>query len=224
MPDYIVNMRVDSLKPNPINSEIYDDNQSALNDLKESIQQNGLLEPITIDESDMVISGHRRLSALKMIGIKNVDCRLTKFENTTLATVLLNKYRQKTNREINNEIQILESEYKKEIPQGRPLKGEVRKLSYSSIKKVADSLGISQTKVKKLKSIGRYEPQLLQKIDMGVISVQKAYNYVMAKYKHKDADGKYSEQHFKTALKRLLKKYNPPKQMTQKIVRDFYND
>ena len=29
MPDYIVNMKVDSLKPNPINKEIYDDNKSS---------------------------------------------------------------------------------------------------------------------------------------------------------------------------------------------------
>ena len=33
MPDYIVKMKVDSLKPNPINSEIYDDNQSALEEI-----------------------------------------------------------------------------------------------------------------------------------------------------------------------------------------------
>ena len=137
MPDYIVNMKVDSLKPNPINKEIYDDNKLALEELKNSIQQNGLLEPITIDESDMVISGHRRLLALKMIGTEKVDCRLTKFENTTIATIELNRYRQKSNSEVNREIVLLESEYKKEIPMGRPLKGEVRKLSYSSIKKVA---------------------------------------------------------------------------------------
>ncbi|SVC81150.1 uncharacterized protein METZ01_LOCUS334004, partial [marine metagenome] len=151
-------------------------------------------------------------------------CRLTKFENTTIATIELNRYRQKSNNEINNEIQILDAEYKKEISRGRPLKGEIRKLNVSSMEKVAKSLGVSLTKAKKIKSVGRYEPQLLQKIDMGIISLQKAYNYVQTKYKNKDMDRKYSEHHFKSHMNRLLKRHNPPREITEKIVEDFYND
>ena len=97
----------------------------------------------------MVISGHRRLMALKGIGKKNVDCRLTKFENTTIATIELNRYRQKSTNEIKNEIETLDGEYKKDIPRGRPLKGEIRKLNVSSMEKVAKSLGVSLTKAKK---------------------------------------------------------------------------
>mgnify|MGYP001172292029 FL=1 len=223
MPEYILKMKVDSLRPNPINSEIYDDNQSALEELKLSIQQNGLLEPITIDEKDMVISGHRRLMALKLIGQSEVDCRLTKFENTTIATIELNRYRQKSNNEINNEIQILDAEYKKEIPRGRPLKGEIRHLKVSSMEKVARSLGVSLTKAKKIKSIGRYEPQLLQKIDMGIISLQKAYNFVQTKYKNKEMDTKYDDRKFKSSLKRLLKQYKPKRELVHDIVGEFYS-
>ncbi len=222
MPDYILKMKVDSLRPNPINSEIYDDNQSALEELKLSIQENGLLEPITIDETDMVISGHRRLMALKLIGQSEVDCRLTKFENTTIATIELNRYRQKSNKEINNEIQILYDEYSKETKRGRPLKGEIRNLSYSSMDKVAKSLGVSLTKAKKIKSIGRYEPQLLQKIDMGIISLQKAYNYVQTKYKNKDMDSKYDDRNFESSLMRLLKRYKPNKELVNNVVGKYY--
>ena len=222
MPDYIVNMKVDSLKPNPINSQIYDDNVQALEELKLSIQENGLLEPITIDESDMVISGHRRLMALKSIGKKNVDCRLTKFENTTIATIELNRYRQKSTNEIKNEIETLDAEYKKDIPRGRPLKGEIRKLNVSSMEKVAKSLGVSLTKAKKIKSVGRYEPELLSKIDMGIISLQKAYLYVQTKYKNKDMNTKYDDRKFKSSMLRLLRQYKPNKQQVDNVIGDYF--
>ena len=222
MPDYIVNMKVDSLKPNPINSQIYDDNVQALEELKLSIQENGLLEPITIDESDMVISGHRRLMALKSIGKENVDCRLTKFENTTIATIELNRYRQKSTNEIKNEIETLDAEYKKEIPRGRPLKGEIRKLNVSSMEKVAKSLGVSLTKAKKIKSVGRYEPELLSKIDMGIISLQKAYLYVQTKYKNKDMNTKYDDRKFKSSMLRLLRQYKPNKQQVDDVIGDYF--
>ena len=224
MSDYIVNMDVDRLKPNPINSDIYENNQKQLNELRDSIQQNGLLEPIVIDESDMVLSGHRRLMALKMIGIREVDCRLTKYSNTTIATIELNRYRNKSHLEINREIQVLDFEYKKEIPRGRPLKDEIRNLKVSSMEKVARSLGVSLTKAKKIKSIGRYEPQLLQKIDMGIISLQKAYNFVQTKYKNKDMDSKYDDKKFKSSVLRLLKQYKPKKEFVNDVINNFYND
>ena len=68
MPDYIVEMKVEMLKPNPINQTIYDHNEKTLKELKQSIELNGLLEPLVITRSNMVISGHRRLKALKQIG------------------------------------------------------------------------------------------------------------------------------------------------------------
>ena len=47
MSDYILEIKVGELKPNPINETIYNDNPDALEELKNSIEQNGLLEPIT---------------------------------------------------------------------------------------------------------------------------------------------------------------------------------
>ena len=88
--------------------------------------------------------------------------------------------------------------------------------------KVAKSLGVSLTKAKKIKSIGRYEPQLLQKIDMGIISLQKAYNYVQTKYKNKDMDSKYDDRNFESSLMRLLKRYKPNKELVNNVVGKYY--
>ena len=73
------------------------------------------------------------------------------------------------------------------------------------MEKVAKSLGVSLTKAKKIKSVGRYEPELLSKIDMGIISLQKAYLYVQTKYKNKDMNTKYDDRKFKSSMLRLLR-------------------
>ena len=115
MPDYIVEMKVSMLKPNPINETIYDNNEKALTDLKHSIESNGLLEPLVITRSNLVISGHRRLEALKQIGFETCDCRISTYENDIIATIELNRYRKKTQNEIVREAEILKTEYKKLI-------------------------------------------------------------------------------------------------------------
>ena len=53
MSDYIIQMKVSELKPNPINSTIYNDNPDTQIELKHSLELNGLLEPITITKSKL---------------------------------------------------------------------------------------------------------------------------------------------------------------------------
>jgi len=158
--DYILEMKVSELKPNPINSTIYSDNQNALKELKESIEQNGLLEPITINKSKLVISGHRRLQALTELGYETCECRMTFFENNTIATIELNRYRVKTESEIVREAEVLKEEYSKYIKRGRPLKGEEKIGKTETITDVSKTLMVSTTKLKKLLSIKNYEPRV----------------------------------------------------------------
>lgn len=222
MPDYIVEMKVSMLKPNPINETIYDNNEKALTDLKHSIESNGLLEPLVITRSNLVISGHRRLEALKQIGFETCDCRIATYENDTIATIELNRYRKKTQNEIVREAEILKTEYKKLIKLGRPLKGEVRTKKSSSIVDISNTLGVSTTKLKKLLSIKNYEPSLLKDIDLGLISVEKAYQKVRVKYIIGEEDQTYSNNKFKSQMKRLLKNYNPPIDIVYDLINEHY--
>ena len=210
MPDYIIEMGVSQLRPNPLNSTIYDENQKALEELKQSIELNGLLEPITITRSHLVISGHRRLQALLDLDIETCDCRLSTFENETIATIELNRYRVKTESEIVREAKILKDEFSKYIKKGRPLKGEVRDGKNLSIIEVSKTLGVSTTKLKKLLSIQKHDPALLKQIDLGLISVERAYQQVRIKYIKGEDDNNYSNKNFRSQMDKLLKKYNPP--------------
>ena len=78
---------------------------------------------------------------------------LSTFENETIATIELNRYRVKTESEIVREAKILKDEFSKYIKKGRPLKGEVRDGKNLSIIEVSKRLGVSTTKLKKLLSI-----------------------------------------------------------------------
>ena len=210
MNDYIIQMKVSELKPHKLNSTIYNDNPEALKELVHSININGLLEPLVINRSNVVISGHRRLLALKEIGREKCSCRLSEFENETIALITLNAYRVKTESELVREAELLKIEFSKQIKKGRPLKGEVRDGKNWSILNVSEKLGVSTTKLKKLLSIKNYDPSLLEKVDLGLISVEKAYQEVRLKYIVGKDDGKYAKQKFNTQMKRLLEKYNPP--------------
>ena len=224
MSDYIIQMKVSELHPHPINSTIYKDNPDALIELKHSIELNGLLEPITITKSNRVISGHRRLRAIIEMGWEKCDCRLSEFENETIALITLNAYRVKTESEIVNEAELLKTEYSKQIKKGRPLKGEVRDGKNWSIVNVSEKLGVSTTKLKKLLSIKNYDPSLLEKVDQGIISVERAYQEVRTKYIVGKDDGKYAKQKFNTQMKRLLEKYNPPFDVVFNLLVKHYPD
>lgn len=222
MSDYIIQMKVSELKPHPINSTIYNDNPDAQKELIHSINLNGLLEPLVINRSNMVISGHRRLQALKKIGWEKCDCRLSEFENEIIALIQLNSYRIKVESEIVREAELLKTEYSKQIKKGRPLKGEVRDGKNWSIVNVSEKLGVSTTKLKKLISIKKHEPSLLEKVDMGIISVEQAYQKVRLKYIVGENDEKYNNSNFKSSFNQLLKRYNPTFDMVFELLMKHY--
>ena len=73
---------------------------------------------------------------------------------------------------------------------------------------VSNQLGVSTTKLKKLKSIQHYEPELLDEIDYGNISVGKAYQLVREKY-IVDKSEESPKITFQSEMGVLLEKYQP---------------
>ena len=216
-------MRIERLRENPLNSTIYDFNEEQLEELKKSIELNGLLEPIVINKSNVIISGHRRYKALCDLNYEKVECRLSDFENESISLIELNRTRRKTETELLREAEVLKKEYKKMVKMGRPKKGEGRKNKNWSIVNVSEKLGVSTTKLKKLLSIKNYEPELLVKVDMGILSVEKAYQIVREKYIIPKNGGKeYSSKQFKYQFKRLIKKYNPTMEDITDVMNMFY--
>ena len=61
------------LKSHPLNQEIY--RLSSIEELSSSIKEMGLLEPLVIDKKNQVISGNRRLEAIRRVGLKKVEVK-----------------------------------------------------------------------------------------------------------------------------------------------------
>lgn len=209
MTDYIIKMDLDKINPNPLNKQIYGYNQKEHKELKKSIELCGLLEPLTITKDNLLVSGHRRYKVLQEIGYDVVDCRLSDYENISIALVELNRYRKKSPSELLKEAELLKTEYSKMIKKGRPKNGEKREGKNWTILNVSERLGVSATNLKKLMSLKKYEPEMLDMVDKGIISIGKAYSIIREKYILNEKGAGRKPKDFKTEYRELLYKYNP---------------
>jgi ParB-like chromosome segregation protein Spo0J len=84
----IVRKRVASLRPSPENLSLYrpTEDDPDIQRLAESIEKNGLLEPLVVTEDRYIVSGHRRHAALCLLGQKFVSCRVLNIRRDSLTT------------------------------------------------------------------------------------------------------------------------------------------
>ena len=87
---------VDKIKPHPLNGKIYA--LSNIDDLVASIEEQGLLTPLVINQNYFCLSGHRRLEACRLLGIKKVEVTqvTTTEDEVPLLLIHANKQRVKT--------------------------------------------------------------------------------------------------------------------------------
>jgi|TARA_R110002012_G_scaffold311199_2_gene520545 hypothetical protein len=173
----IQKISVNELKPHPMNETIYGKSDSLDEDLLFSISNHGLQEPLTITQDKVIISGHRRLRIIKQLGWDIVDCRVSHFDNPLLSIILSNKSRNKTSLQLLNEAEILQKEYTQYNYKGRrtDLHNDDRQPTIISVTK---GLGISVSHLKRLRRVARANPNLLEMIDSGDLSVTGAYHLV----------------------------------------------
>lgn len=81
--DIVIEKRnIDELIPHPRNEEFFDhihgDMWFALVD---SIEKNGLKEPILITDKDVIVSGHERVRVYEHLGIEEIDCIVNYYDN-----------------------------------------------------------------------------------------------------------------------------------------------
>ena len=70
-------------------------------------------------------------------------------------------------------------------------------------------------------SIKKYSPELLEQIDMGLISVGKAYTIIREKYILNGNGGRPRTKTFKSEMIDLLEKYNPPMNDIMDVVKNY---
>jgi len=175
MPGMIFNVVKDTkeLKANQHNVSIYGD-EKVDQSLLESIKLKGLLEPLVIKDDNTIISGHRRWTVLKSLGIDKVQCRVMTFNDDLdekESLIEFNKQRVKNASQIYNESTTLRSIYSerarvRQIEAAKSKSINSPKVSVNlrqpiddietgkTVKKLSESTGVKETKLETILDIG----------------------------------------------------------------------
>jgi ParB/RepB/Spo0J family partition protein len=179
-------VKVSTLTHHPKNREIYD--LSSIDELMLSISEVGLLQPLTIDTHNQVISGNRRFESIKRLGWKEVEVIVleVKEEEEELLLIHFNKQRIKSFKELINEYLTLDRIYRK--GQGKRTDLTSVKSNRSSSRDVISSeMGISSSQLQRLVYIHRNRPEYIELLDKGILTVNQSYLQIQREEKERDS-------------------------------------
>ena len=117
-----------------------------------------------------------------------------------------NNHRVKSISDIHNEFRILEKEYKKMLGSSgtrSDLKKDKKK--FNKYVDISKTIGVGTSKLKQIKSIYNYEPELITQIDKGEISVHRSQD-CSEKYMR---NGEVDEGSKKDDIVKFLKRHKP---------------
>lgn len=176
----IVRWNVADLKVNPLNAQIYHDED--VEDLVESITKikKKILVPLVITPEGVIISGHRRYSAAVKLGISEVNVIIENIDEKDMEFRMIqyNVYRRKKYSDIIIEIEKLYQYYGRN--QGRRTdltffnSEEGQKLDVYS--QIAKTVGLSTGAMSTLLGINKLKPEYIARIDTGETSLSKAWD------------------------------------------------
>jgi len=185
----VVCLRVEKLRPHPINEEIYVHDDAREAELLRSIEENGVLEPLIVCPDGghyVIISGCRRFRCALKLGFKEVPCIVTKVDDPILAIIEHNRYRQKTPIEIYNEYQLLKKHLSKVVSVGRPPKNSVKfdRISGNVRDIAAKKLSVSSGYLSMLEQVVEHKdliPDVFERLKAGRETVYSAYSQLRSK-------------------------------------------
>jgi DNA modification methylase len=159
-----VKVKVSELKPHPLNERIY--TLSGLDELRQSIEEVGLLQGLTIDQHNQIISGGRRFSVILSLGWEYVEVNrmVVNDGDEVLFLIHANQQRVKSPIEILNEHDELKNYYKNNPNfKGKRIREQV-----------SEDLNISNGQLAKLLYIRKHRPDFIDLIVRGILSVNQA--------------------------------------------------
>lgn len=186
--DELIEIEVSKLTPHPLNVEVYGD-EEADPELVASIRENGQLERLVINNDNVIISGHRRWLALKVLGLL-AKCRKAKFEDENRereALIEFNRQREKVPSQIYNEAKTLRELYAKE-GRSEPFDAEKPQVLNSAPgektrDKISAMVGVKRDKLSKIIEICKaaesgdeYAIKLKERMDSGEKTVHAAHS------------------------------------------------
>lgn len=167
---------IERIKENPLNRSIFnglDDEKRAA--LKEYISKRGLLKPLVVNQDNVLLAGHERLSICRELGHRTVPVQRMAFSDQNGEAEFLIKdnllSRNLSPVEIGKAGIYLEQVVKKWNRKGKPLKDIVSR-----------TLGISSFQYVKMKYILAFgDETFIARVDRRELSVGKAYSVLKAR-------------------------------------------
>jgi len=154
----------------------------------DSISEFGLLQPLIIDSRNQVISGNRRFESIKRLGWKEVEVEVKEVKSgeEELLLIHFNKQRIKSFKELINEYLILDGYYRK---------GQGRRTDLTSVKSnrsssrdlVSKEMGISSSQLQRLIFIYKNQPDQIELLDKGILTVNQSYLQIQREIKEKES-------------------------------------
>lgn len=180
MVNVVTNMSVDVLKVHPRNEEFFDDiSGEKYEQFKKSIQEDGIITPITVAPDMTIISGHQRYKAARDLGVKLVPVIIQENltdETAKLKTLLAANFGREKNNESKQRKVIAEyvelCGYKNgEIGRHHFQDSQNGKAEKMSLEEIAKQLGTSKTNLTRALSIERnLTDSMKELLDNGTIT------------------------------------------------------
>ena len=164
--------KISLLKSHPKNQLLYNDASPELvQELADNIKTYGQITPIVINPYNVILSGHRRVSAMRLLSKTYIECSIVdvKPDQEILYIIMANIQRQKNMVQLSNEIEMLYDLYSP----GQGYRSDLKTLG-SSIRKsntreqICADLGISNKTITDLRMIREHRPDVLPYVGTSV--------------------------------------------------------
>ena len=174
-----------NITPHPKNREIY--SLSDLEDLKSSIQEVGLLQPLILNQFNQILSGHRRVECIKDLGWEEVEVDIKEIndEETELYLVHFNKQRIKSIKEVLNEYDVIEKFYDNKRGKIKNVRTNNHEKKYNRRDRIAEEIGVKSSQLGKLLFIRKNNEDHIELIDKGILTINQSYLQIQRESKEK---------------------------------------
>lgn len=154
----VFDVSVSKIKPNPYQPRKTFD-QKALEELSESIKENGLFQPILLRETLVgyeIISGERRYRASKLAGLKTVPAIIYDYTDQQMMEVALVENIQREDLSI--------------VEEARSYQSLIDNLGYTQ-EQLANKVGKSRSHVANIIRLLKLDDDILESVDKGLLSM-----------------------------------------------------
>ena len=154
----VFDVSVSKIKPNPYQPRKTFD-QKALEELSESIKENGLFQPILLRETLVgyeIISGERRYRASKLAGLKTIPAIIYDYTDQQMMEVALVENIQREDLSI--------------VEEARSYQSLIDNLGYT-LEQLANKVGKSRSHVANIIRLLKLDDDILESVDKGLLSM-----------------------------------------------------